>query len=163
MYQNYLSYLSIFFTHCIKQKVFILLQDSIYFSVLNVLHGCLNNPGMYIYTYVLNCSRKLKYLLHYNMNLSCCTRKYLTLQKKGFAVTSFLCTLCYVVMETSPITGCSVTSSLMRGHPMDLIYNYRQKAYSLPHKHEPKLLLTHTWQDFKFLLPVFVKKNEITE
>lgn len=46
---------------------------------------------------------------------------------------------------------------------MDLIYNYRQKAYSLPYKYEPKLLLTHTWQDFKFLLPVFVKKNEITE
>lgn len=62
-----------------KCSSFCKIQDSIYFSVLDAPHGCLNNPGMYIYTYVLNCSRKLKYLLRYSMNLSCCTRKYLTL------------------------------------------------------------------------------------
>lgn len=76
---------------------------------------------------------------------------------------SLLCALHYVVMETSSITGCSVTSCVMQGHPMDLIYNYQQKAHSFPYDHEPKLLLTQTWQDYKSLLPVFNKKNEITE
>lgn len=76
---------------------------------------------------------------------------------------SLLCGLCYVVMETSSITSCSVTSCVMQGHPMELIYNYRQKAYSLPYKHKRKLILSQTWQDFKFLLPMFVKKNEIDE
>jgi len=46
---------------------------------------------------------------------------------------------------------------------MEHIYNYRQKAYCLPYKHKPKLILSQTWQDFKFLLPVFAKKNEINE
>ena len=76
---------------------------------------------------------------------------------------SLLCALGYVVMETSSITGCSVTSCVMQGHPMEHIYNYRQKAYCLPYKHKPKLILSQTWQDFKFLLPVFAKKNEINE
>lgn len=61
------------------------------------------------------------------------------------------------------MTGCAVTSCVRQGHPTEQMYNDRQKAYSLPYKHKPKLVLSQTWQDFKLLLPVFVKKNEITE
>lgn len=73
---------------------------------------------------------------------------------------SLLCTLCHVLMETSSITGCSATSCAMQGHPMELIWSYGQKAYFLPHKHKPKLILSQTWQHFKFHV---VKKTDTNE
>lgn len=61
------------------------------------------------------------------------------------------------------MTGCAVAPCVMQGHPTEHMYNDRQKAYSLPYKHKLKLILSQTWQDFKLLLLMFVKKNEITE
>lgn len=117
----------------------------------------------HIYTYVLNSSRKSSFLLpccrktgssfSYNTNSAPCTRKYIN------TLESFSCDLIpmhtvYVLMEASSITSCSATSCAMQGHPMELIWRYGQKAYSLPHKHKPKLFLSQTWQHFKFLLPM---------